>query len=149
MLKGEVLPRRRVKMKLQTFPMPRRVVVTGMGAVAPNGIGVDAYRTALRDGTSGIGVISLFETDGLQCRVAAEVKNFAAEDFLSLQEMRRVGRAVPLLIAATHWVGRAFAGSISTLRRSSPGGSSSAAAAARPILWRSNTGSTSPIVCAR
>jgi 3-oxoacyl-[acyl-carrier-protein] synthase II len=88
-------------MKLQTFPMPRRVVVTGMGAVAPNGIGVDAYRTALRDGTSGIGVISLFETDGLQCRVAAEVKNFAAEDFLSLQEMRRVGRAVPLLIAAT------------------------------------------------
>jgi 3-oxoacyl-[acyl-carrier-protein] synthase II len=77
------------------------VVITGIGAVAPNGIGVDAYCTALRNGTSGIGVISLFETDGLECRVAAEVKNFAAEDFLSQQEMRRVGRAVPLLIAAT------------------------------------------------
>ena len=89
-------------MKLpRTYPVPRRVVVTGMGAVAPNGIGVDSYCTALRNGTSGIGAISLFETDGLECRVAAEVKNFAAGDFLSLQEMRRVGRAVPLLIAAT------------------------------------------------
>jgi 3-oxoacyl-[acyl-carrier-protein] synthase II len=102
MLKTDLLPRRRAKMKLpRTHPMPRRVVVTGMGAVAPNGIGVEAYCTALRNGTSGIGVISLFETNGLECRVAAEVKNFAAEDFLSLQEMRRVGRAVPLLIAAT------------------------------------------------
>ncbi|MGH7855513.1 MAG: beta-ketoacyl synthase N-terminal-like domain-containing protein, partial [Candidatus Binatia bacterium] len=89
-------------MKLpRTYPTPRRVVVTGMGAVAPNGIGVDAYCTALRNGTSGIGLISLFETDGLECQVAAEVKNFAAEDFFSLQDMRRVGRAAPLLIAAT------------------------------------------------
>lgn len=81
--------------------MPRRVVVTGMGAVAPNGIGINAYGAALRNGTSGIGAISLFDADGMECRVAAEVKDFAAEDFLSLQEMRRVGRAVPLLIAAT------------------------------------------------
>ena len=81
--------------------VPRRVVVTGMGAVAPNGIGIHAYGAALRNGTSGIGAISLFDADGMECRVAAEVKGFAAEDFLSLQEMRRVGRAVPLLIAAT------------------------------------------------
>jgi 3-oxoacyl-[acyl-carrier-protein] synthase II len=89
-------------MKLpRAHPAPRRVVVTGMGAVAPNGIGIDPFTTALRSGTSGVGVISLFETNGLGCRVAAEVKDFAAADFLSLQEMRRVGRAVPLLIAAT------------------------------------------------
>jgi 3-oxoacyl-[acyl-carrier-protein] synthase II len=81
--------------------MPRRVVVTGMGAVAPNGVGIHAYGAALRNGTSGIGAISLFDADGMECRVAAEVKDFAAEDFLSVQEMRRVGRAVPLLIAAT------------------------------------------------
>jgi 3-oxoacyl-[acyl-carrier-protein] synthase II len=83
------------------YPMPRRVVITGMGAVAPNGSGVEAYCLALRRGTSGVGTISLFKADGLECRVAAEVKNFAAADFMSLQEMRRVGRAVPLLIAAT------------------------------------------------
>ena len=85
----------------RTYPTPRRVVITGIGAVAPNGSGVEAYRQALRRGASGIGTISLFAPDGLQCRVAAEVKNFAAADFMSLQEARRVGRAVPLLIAAT------------------------------------------------
>ena len=89
-------------MKLpRSHPMPRRVVVTGMGVVAPNGIGINAYGAALRNGTSGIGAISLFDAEGMECRVAAEVKNFAAADFFSLQEMRRIGRAVPLLIAAT------------------------------------------------
>ena len=43
--------------------------IPGLGAVAPNGIGVDAYCTALRDGSSGIGAITLFETNGLECRV--------------------------------------------------------------------------------
>lgn len=86
---------------LRAYPPPRRVVVTGMGAVAPNGVGSDAYCAALRGGVSGAGAISLFETDGLQCRIAAQVKGFAAEDFLSPQEIRRVGRAVPLVLAAT------------------------------------------------
>jgi 3-oxoacyl-[acyl-carrier-protein] synthase II len=81
-------------------PTPRRVVVTGIGVVAPNGIGADAYCSALRDGVSGVAAISLFKADNLDCRVAAEVKNFHCEDSLSRQEARRVGRAVPLLLAA-------------------------------------------------
>jgi 3-oxoacyl-[acyl-carrier-protein] synthase II len=76
-------------------------VVTGMGAVAPNGIGIDAFATALRSGASGVGAISHFKADGLPCRVAAEIKDFIAADVLSEQDMRRVGRAVPLLLAAT------------------------------------------------
>jgi 3-oxoacyl-[acyl-carrier-protein] synthase II len=82
-------------------PTPRRVVVTGIGVVAPNGIGTDAYCSALRDGVSGVAAISLFNAANLDCRVAAEVKNFHCEDSLSRQEARRVGRAVPLLLAAT------------------------------------------------
>src|SRR5918996_212959 len=82
-------------------PTPRRVVVTGIGAVAPNGISAEAYCSALRDGVSGVAAISLFKADNLDCRVAAEVKNFHCEDSLSRQEARRVGRAVPLLLAAT------------------------------------------------
>jgi 3-oxoacyl-[acyl-carrier-protein] synthase II len=82
-------------------PTPRRVVVTGIGVVAPNGIGSDAYCGALRDGVSGVSAITLFEPDNLDCRVAAEVKNFHSEDTLNRQEVRRVGRAVPLLLAAT------------------------------------------------
>ena len=82
-------------------PPRRRVVVTGIGAVAPNGVGADAYCKSLRLGASGAGSITLFAADDLDCRVAAEVKNFHPEDFLSQQDGRRVGRAVPLLLAAS------------------------------------------------
>jgi 3-oxoacyl-[acyl-carrier-protein] synthase II len=82
-------------------PRPRQVVVTGIGVVAPNGIGADAYCGALRDGVSGVTAITLFNSDNLDCRVAAEVKNFCCEHSLSRQDARRVGRAVPLLLAAT------------------------------------------------
>jgi 3-oxoacyl-[acyl-carrier-protein] synthase II len=77
------------------------VVVTGIGAVAPNGIGVDAYGRALRGGVSGVAPITLFDAEGLECGIAAEVKNFRSENLFSTQDLRRVGRAVPLLIAAT------------------------------------------------
>jgi 3-oxoacyl-[acyl-carrier-protein] synthase II len=82
-------------------PMPRRVAVTGIGVVAPNGTGADAYCNALRDGVSGVALITLFDAQSLECRVAAEVKNFHCEDFLGRREARRVGRAVPLLLAAS------------------------------------------------
>ena len=49
----------------------QRVVVTGMGALSPNGIGVDAYGASLRNGVSGIGPITSFDAEGLECRVAA------------------------------------------------------------------------------
>lgn len=88
-------------MKLAKKTTPRRVVVTGIGVVAPNGIGAEAYCRALRDGVSGVGALTLFEPDGLECRVAAEIKNFSAEHYLPTREARRVGRAVPLVIAAT------------------------------------------------
>lgn len=76
------------------------MVVTGIGAVAPNGIGIDAFSAALRAGMSGVALITLFDAEGLDCRIAAEIKNFSADDFITRQEIRRVGRAVPLLIAA-------------------------------------------------
>ena len=79
----------------------RRVVITGLGAVAPNGIGIDAYRIALRDGVSGVGAITLFDAEDLECRIAAEVKDLPTEISLTQQEARRVGRAVPLLRVAT------------------------------------------------
>ena len=50
-------------------------------AVAPNGIGTDAYRIALRDGVSGVGAITLFDAEDLECRVAAEVKNLPTVRF--------------------------------------------------------------------
>jgi 3-oxoacyl-[acyl-carrier-protein] synthase II len=79
----------------------RRVVITGLGAVAPNGVGIEAYGTALRGGLSGIDTIASFDPEHLECRVAGEVKNFLPERFVDPRDMRRLGRAVPLLIAAT------------------------------------------------
>jgi 3-oxoacyl-[acyl-carrier-protein] synthase II len=49
---------------------------------------------------SGIAKIALFDAEGLDCQVAAEIKNFAADKILQQQDAKRVGRAVPLLLTA-------------------------------------------------
>lgn len=53
-----------------------RVVVTGMGVIAPNGIGLEAFWDSLIHGRSGIGPITLFDASNLKSRIAGEVKNF-------------------------------------------------------------------------
>ncbi len=83
-------------------PYRRRVVVTGLGAVSPNGIGVTAFWEACRAGKSGIDVISAFDPEFLSCQIAGEVKHFHPEEYLPFKELKRVGKAVPLAIAATH-----------------------------------------------
>ena len=49
-----------------------RVVITGMGVLAPNGTGVDAFWRSLFAGESGIGPITLFDPEGLASRIAAK-----------------------------------------------------------------------------
>jgi 3-oxoacyl-(acyl-carrier-protein) synthase len=49
--------------------MNRRVVITGLGVVAPNGVGLDAFTTAIMDGRSGISYIDQLEDLGFACRV--------------------------------------------------------------------------------
>ena len=57
-----------------------RVVVTGLGLVTPNGIGVDASWQSLVNGQSGVGPITLFDTaNGYATRIAAEVKRIIKE----------------------------------------------------------------------
>ncbi len=58
-----------------------RVVVTGMGIVAPNGIGLDAYWDSLIHCKSGIGPITLFDTTGIPLKIAGEVKDFDLRDY--------------------------------------------------------------------
>lgn len=78
----------------------RRVVVSGMGVVSPNGVGVAAFRQAVRRGLSGVDAISLFDPAALSCQIAGEVKNFRPQDHLPPKELKRVSRSVPLAIAA-------------------------------------------------
>lgn len=78
----------------------RRVVVTGIGVVSPNGIGVGAFRDAIRDGVSGIDTIRSFDSESLSCHIAAEVKDFSPQEYLPAKELRRMGRSAPMAVAA-------------------------------------------------
>ncbi len=78
----------------------RRVVITGMGAVSPNGIGVSEFWEATREGRSGIGPIRRFDATELQVRVAGEVKDFREEDWVEPKDLAHTSRATPLAIAA-------------------------------------------------
>jgi 3-oxoacyl-[acyl-carrier-protein] synthase II len=78
----------------------RRVVVTGLGAVSPNGVGLQRFWEASRCGKSGIDTITLFDTEKLSCKVAGQVKQFDAANYLPEHELKRVGRSVPFAIAA-------------------------------------------------
>jgi 3-oxoacyl-[acyl-carrier-protein] synthase II len=77
------------------------VAITGIGCLAPNGTGREAYAAALARGRSGVGRISLFDPEGLPCTIAGEVKEFDPADHLDPRDLRHVSRAVPLALAAS------------------------------------------------
>lgn len=74
--------------------MTRRVVVTGMGAVTPIGNGLEAFWEGLVSGRSGGGPLTCFDTENLQVRIAAHVKDFNVLDWLPEKE---VGRTDPFV----------------------------------------------------
>ena len=79
----------------------RRVAITGLGCLAPNGNGREAFARALRQGASGVGRISLFDPEGLPATIAGEVKGFEPSDHIEAKDVRHVARAVPMAIAAS------------------------------------------------
>ena len=77
-----------------------RVVVTGVGAVTPLGIGVDAYWSGLTAGRSGIRTIQHFDASNLDVRIAGEVPDFIAKDFIEFKAARRMDRFSQFGVAA-------------------------------------------------
>ena len=59
-----------------------RVVITGIGVLAPNGIGLEAFWESLLAGRSGIGPITLFDPTGYNSRIAGEVKGFDPKNYI-------------------------------------------------------------------
>jgi act minimal PKS ketosynthase (KS/KS alpha) len=79
---------------------PRRVVITGLGVIAPGGIGTKDFWSLLSDGRSATRGITLFDPTPFRSRVAAEV-DFAPEAHdLSAQEIRRMDRAAQFAVVA-------------------------------------------------
>ena len=79
----------------------RRVVVTGIGAVSPNGVGREAFWRATCEGRSGIRRISLFDPSSLPVQIAGEVTGFEPDRYISPKERQHVSRAVPVALAAS------------------------------------------------
>ena len=81
----------------------RRVVITGIGAVSPLGIGNAANWEALVKGQSGIGLITRFDASDLPVKVAGEVKDFNAEDFIDKKEVKKMDLFIQYAMAAAHF----------------------------------------------
>ncbi len=81
--------------------MAKRVVVTGVGLVCPVGIGVEESWKAICAGQSGVTRITRFDPALYETQIAAEVKGFRAEDFMSKKEARRFELFISYAVAAT------------------------------------------------
>ena len=80
--------------------MRRRVVVTGVGLVIPTGIGVETAWKNACEGRSGIGLLTRFDTNGFETKIAAEVKNFNPELYIDKKEIKKMDLFIHYAIAA-------------------------------------------------
>jgi len=81
--------------------MKKRVVITGMGVVSPNGIGRDEFCRATLAGASGVRRIGRFDAGDLPVQIAGEVCGFDEFAWISAHERKHVSRVVPLALAAS------------------------------------------------
>lgn len=78
----------------------RRVVVTGMGAVTPIGIGVEAFWEGLKQGRTGFAPITRFDASEYKCSLAAEVRDFDPEKYMDKKTARRMEQFCQFAVAA-------------------------------------------------
>ena len=81
--------------------MKRRVVITGVGAVTPLGIGVEKSWQSLCQGKSGIGEVTHFDASDFRTKIAGEVNGFEPSDFIDRKLVRRGDRFIHFALAAT------------------------------------------------
>ena len=77
-----------------------RIVITGVGIVAPNGIGKEEFWDNCFAGVSGVGPITLFDTCRYRCHSAGEVRSFTPEDHLGSKGLRTLDRTTRLALVA-------------------------------------------------
>ena len=80
--------------------MKRRVVITGVGAITPLGVGVEKGWQSLCQGKSGIGLVTRFDASDFRTRIAGEVNGFNPLDFMDRKLARRGSRFIHFALAA-------------------------------------------------
>ena len=80
--------------------MTRRVVITGTGAVSPNGVGNQEFGDAILAGRSGVRRITHFDPAEIPVQVAGEIRDFNELAWVEKRERKHVSRVLPLALAA-------------------------------------------------
>jgi 3-oxoacyl-[acyl-carrier-protein] synthase II len=78
----------------------KRVVITGLGAVSPLGVGMDATWRKLIEGRSGISRIEAFDATGYRCRIAGQVKDWDPTAFIEHRRLKEMDRFTELALGA-------------------------------------------------
>lgn len=78
----------------------RRVVITGMGAITPIGNSVEEFWNSIKEGKTGFGSITYFDTADYRCKLAAEVKDFEPTQYMDKKSARRMEQFCQFAVAA-------------------------------------------------
>ena len=78
----------------------RRVVITGMGAITPIGHSVEEFWNGIKEGKTGFGPITYFDTADYRCKLAAEVKDFDPAQYMDKKSARRMEQFCQFAVAA-------------------------------------------------
>ena len=78
----------------------RRVVITGMGAITPIGNSVEEFWNGIKEGKTGFGPITYFDTADYRCKLAAEVKDFDPAQYMDKKSARRMEQFCQFAVAA-------------------------------------------------
>ncbi|NLD18978.1 MAG: beta-ketoacyl-[acyl-carrier-protein] synthase family protein [Clostridiales bacterium] len=80
--------------------MNKKLVITGMGAITPIGIGVDSYWNNLIEGKTGIDLISSIDTDDMAVKIGGEVKDFDSSEYMPKRKAAELDRFMQMAFAA-------------------------------------------------
>ena len=78
----------------------KRVVITGIGTINPLGNNIQEYFTNLKNGVSGVDLITLFNTEKFKTKIAGEVKNYDPLQFFDRKEVRKFDRFAQFAMVA-------------------------------------------------
>lgn len=78
----------------------KKIVITGVGIVSPIGIEKEEFTKSLKNGVSGVGSITFFDTSNFSTKIAAEVKNFNPENYIDKKKVRKMDKFCQFAFAA-------------------------------------------------